>query len=198
MEQHAGNLGDMALAGKGNGRRGRRWRIAAWGTAAALLLLPLIAMQFTEEVNWTVGDFVFAGVLLFGSLGAYELAASASGSRVYRAGAGVAIVAALLLTWVNAAVGLTDSAADGLYLGVVAIAILGGLAVRFRAVGMVWVMLTAAIAQVLIGVGALVMGLVPDFNPPAEILGLTAFFAALWLVSAWLFRAAARGVTRAD
>ena len=33
-------------------------------TIAALLCLPLIAMQFTEEVNWTLSDFVIMGILL--------------------------------------------------------------------------------------------------------------------------------------
>lgn len=30
-----------------------------------LLAVPLIAMQFTNEVNWTVFDFAIAGTLLF-------------------------------------------------------------------------------------------------------------------------------------
>lgn len=41
-------------AGRDIGRRARRWRIAAWGTAALLLVLPLVAMQFTDEVDWDV------------------------------------------------------------------------------------------------------------------------------------------------
>ena len=39
-------------------------RLLAWGAAAALLLLPLVAMQFTEEVNWTVFDFLVFGSML--------------------------------------------------------------------------------------------------------------------------------------
>ncbi len=32
-----------------------------------LLLIPLIAMQFTAEVNWNTADFLVAGVLLLGT-----------------------------------------------------------------------------------------------------------------------------------
>ena len=36
-------------------------------TAVILLLIPLIAMQFTDEVNWTLFDFVVMGILLLGT-----------------------------------------------------------------------------------------------------------------------------------
>ncbi len=39
----------------------------ALGTAV-LLLVPAVAMQFTEEVAWGLGDFVAAAVLLFSIL----------------------------------------------------------------------------------------------------------------------------------
>ena len=32
---------------------------------SSLLLIPLIAMRFTDEVNWSKSDFVVAGILLF-------------------------------------------------------------------------------------------------------------------------------------
>ena len=35
--------------------------------AAILLLIPFIAMQFTNEVNWTLADFAVAAVLLLGT-----------------------------------------------------------------------------------------------------------------------------------
>jgi hypothetical protein len=50
-------------------------RLIVWAIIVALILLvPLVAMQFTDEVNWTPSDFVVAGVLLFGSALIYELA----------------------------------------------------------------------------------------------------------------------------
>ena len=39
-------------------RSGGPWRFVGWGIAASLLLLPLFAMQFTPEVNWTASDFI--------------------------------------------------------------------------------------------------------------------------------------------
>ncbi len=31
----------------------------------SILLIPLVAMQFTAEVSWTLSDFVIMGVMLF-------------------------------------------------------------------------------------------------------------------------------------
>ena len=61
--------GGKTITGKtenGGGRRVGGWRIARWVAAALVLLLPLIAMQFTDGVNWDVADFLFAGALLVG------------------------------------------------------------------------------------------------------------------------------------
>lgn len=33
----------------------------------SLLMIPLIGMQFTSEINWSIFDFVIAGFLLFGT-----------------------------------------------------------------------------------------------------------------------------------
>jgi hypothetical protein len=39
-------------------------RIVGWGTIVSLIVLPAVAMQFTNEVNWTIADFAFAIVML--------------------------------------------------------------------------------------------------------------------------------------
>ena len=59
----------------GSGRRRNRLSVALWGTAALMLLLPLLAMQFSDQWNWDPADFVLFGALLAGACGAYELAA---------------------------------------------------------------------------------------------------------------------------
>jgi hypothetical protein len=58
---------------------------------AALLLVPLVAMQFTEEVNWTLLDFAVAGCLLFGSGIAYVLLARSATHIAGHAAACIAV-----------------------------------------------------------------------------------------------------------
>ena len=85
------------------GRRRRiRWRIAAWGTAAALLCCcPWSRCRSPMKWSWGLADFVFAGALVVGVGVTYELAARRTGNRAYRAAVGVALAAAFLLVWVQ-------------------------------------------------------------------------------------------------
>lgn len=83
-----------------------RWRIAGWGAAAALLLAPLSAMQFTEEVNWTPFDFAVFGAMLAVAGGAFELVVRLTRRQAVRTVAGTAIAAAFLLAWAHGAVGI--------------------------------------------------------------------------------------------
>src|SRR4030066_762752 len=73
--------------------------------AAFILLLPLLAMQITDEVVWDLADFAVAGALLVGTGLLYELAARQTGNIAYRSAVGVAVVTALILVWMNLAVG---------------------------------------------------------------------------------------------
>lgn len=170
------------------GRRRGRWRNGLWAIAALLLLVPL-----ATGAPWTMSDYVFAAVLMFGSLGLYELAARLTGNTAYRTGAAIAIAATFLLVWVNAAVGITDSEADGLYfLLVPTVAFIGALVARFRPRGMAIAMFTAALTVVSITVVALIAGIVPAFNSAFEVLGIAGFFGMMFVGSGLLFREAAR------
>jgi len=77
-----------------------------WGLIAGLLLLPLIAMQFTREVAWDAADFAFAGVLLVGAGLIFELVAWRTKTLAWRLAIGGALVFAVLLIWADAAVGV--------------------------------------------------------------------------------------------
>ena len=183
-------------ADNGSGRRGRLWRLAPWMIAALILLLPLVAMPFTDEVDWDETDFIVMGAMLFCACGAYELAARMTGSTAYRAAVGVAVVAAFILIWMNLAVGIIgseDNPANLMYGGVLAVGLLGALLVRFRPKGMARASAATALAQALAGIIALIAGWgSTGANWPRVIVVLTGFFTALWLISAWLFRKAAR------
>ena len=69
----------------------------AWGAAAALMMLPLLAMQDTDHVKWDAADFAAFGAMLAGAGGAYELAARMTDNNAYRAATGVALAAAFAL-----------------------------------------------------------------------------------------------------
>ena len=164
---------------------------------ACLLLIPLVAMQFSTEVVWTVSDFVIAGGLLFGAGLSYLLVARLGSSASYRLGVGVAVVAGILLVWGNLAVGFIgnednpeDNPANLLYGGVLAVAFIGAIGARFRPQGMAYAMFAAALVQVLVPlVAALIWR--PEVNLGLlQVLVLNTAFALLWVASGWLLRRA--------
>lgn len=178
----------------GSGRRGNRLRMAIWGSATFLLLLPLAAMQFTDDVNWGLGDFITFGTLLAVACGTYELAARMTRNKAYRAAVGVAVAAAFLLVWVNLAVGIIGSEsnpANLMYGGVLAVGIIGAIIARFQPQGMALALIATAFAQAVVALIALLVSWEDPWNGPLEILALNGFFVALFAGSAWLFRRAA-------
>ena len=168
------------------GRSGTRLRMLAWGVAAALLFLPLLAMQVTNEVAWSLSDFVAAGILVGGVGLCFELVGRTTSSRMYQAAVGVALAGAFATVWINLAVGFIGSEGDPinlLYFGVLAVGVAGALLSRFRPLGMARAMVAVALAQALVAVVALVV----DPGLPGRV---SFALAALWLLSAWLFQRA--------
>ncbi len=82
-------------------------------TSAILLLLPLIAMQFTDEVNWTLFDFVVAGALLVGTGLMCELVIRKVNNLKYRNTICAALLIILLLIWAELAVGIFGTPFSG-------------------------------------------------------------------------------------
>lgn len=183
-------------AGNEGGRRGIPWRWIGWGGAGALLLVPLVAMQFTDEVNWTAFDFAFMGGLM-GLIGlGLELAARRTGDAAYRIGVAMALAASFLLVWINGAVGIIGDegqAPNWLFMVVIAVAFLGAIAAAFEPAGMAWAMRAAALVQ--IAVPFVAWAYWPLLRPAVlarEVIGSTVVFTAIWLTAAVLFRKAAR------
>lgn len=73
---------------------------------ALLLLIPLIAMQFTDEVTWTLFDFVVAGVLLLGTALMCEFIMRKIKNKDYQIGIIACTLVALFLIWAELAVGI--------------------------------------------------------------------------------------------
>lgn len=187
------NDADKAMTARAAGDAGRRWnpwRIAGWSLAAFLLLLPLVA-----GAPWTASDYVFATVLILSIGLPIELVVRKTSDPAYRAGAGMALAGMFLIVWLTGAVGIIgseDHAANLLYLGVLAIGLVGAFVARFRPGGLALVMAGVALALVGIAVAALVAGWGSE-GPvwPWEVVILNGFFAALFAGSAVLFRQAA-------
>ena len=163
--------------------------------AALILLLPLSAMRFTDEVVWNLADFAVTGGVLVGTGLLYEAAGRKTGSIAYRAAAGVALAAGLLLVWLNLAVGIIGdegNPANAMYIGVLAVGVVSALIARFQPHGMARALLATALAQAVVTAIALSAGLGAPASGPLEILMLNGCFVALFVGSAWLFRRAAQ------
>lgn len=162
---------------------------------ALILLVPLVVMQFTDELAWGLFDFVFAGTLLFGTGLTYELVVKRMGGRVYRVAAGAALGTAFMLIWTNLAVGVIGSeneSANWMYIGVLATGFIGALVARFRPAGMARALYATALVQALVTVIALIIGGMDGYpgSSVLEILAVNLFFGALWVCSALLFQRA--------
>ena len=79
----------------------------ALGTAL-LLSIPLIAMQFTEEVNWSPGDFIVMGILVF-CFGTLFVAIARVVEKKYRLLVGMLLLLAFLYVRAELAVGVFTS-----------------------------------------------------------------------------------------
>ena len=75
-------------------------------TAGALLLIPLVAMQFTSEVNWTALDFVVAASLLFGAGFLIEFVIRKVQQSNHRFALALGVLVFLILFWMELAVGI--------------------------------------------------------------------------------------------
>lgn len=69
-----------------------------------VLFIPLVAMQFSDEVKWDVVDFIAAGTLLvfFGYV--YKILTKSSNSKKRNAITGVIVFTSLIIVWAGIAV----------------------------------------------------------------------------------------------
>ena len=82
-------------------------------SSAILLLIPLIGMQFTDEVNWTLFDFMVGGALLFGTGLMCELVLRKINKIKYRIALCVVILVVFFFIWAELAVGIIGTPFSG-------------------------------------------------------------------------------------
>ena len=171
----------------------RRWGPVAWVAGGIMLASALIAGRYVGETNWVDG-LAQAGALLIGVGIVVELVSRKTGNAAYRTGVGLAIASALLLVWVNGAVGIIgseDNQANLMYAGVLLVGIIGTAASRLKPEGMARALFATAFAQALVAAIALVGRLGGSSSGPFEIVAGNGFFVALFVGSAMLFSKAA-------
>jgi hypothetical protein len=114
-------------------------------------------------------------------------------NTAYRFAAGLALAAAFLIVWLNAAAGLIgiedDDPANLLYVGVLAIGLIGALIARLRPRGLARALFATALAQAVVGAIALEL---PNTASSVQIVIVHGVFVALFAGAALLFRYAAR------
>lgn len=160
-----------------------------------LLLVPLVAMQFSDEMTWSVFDFVVAWILMAGAGVAYQLATRRAANLAYRAGVALAVATGFLLTWINLAVGVIgteNNPANLLYAGVLAIGVIGAVLARFRPQGMAQALFATAAAQALVPFVALLIWQPPVHPGVLGVFVLNGGFVLLFAGAGFLFRHAAR------
>lgn len=81
-------------------------RLLFWSELASLLVLRLIAMQFTDEVRWSAFDFTAAAFILAGTGVGIEVAVLSLTRPTVRAVAVMGIISCATFIWVDSAVGL--------------------------------------------------------------------------------------------
>ncbi|NBD95184.1 MAG: hypothetical protein GVY11_01750 [Gammaproteobacteria bacterium] len=176
------------------------WRALGWSAAACLLLLPLVAMQFTDEVAWRGGDFLFAALLIGGTGLALELAVRGSHDALSKLGFALVLAGAFLMVWINAAVGLIGASSNDvnvLYGLVLLVGFAIGALGRFRPPAMFRAALATAAAQVVLTLAALALGLGQPEMSVLALVAVNALFMPFWLGAALFFHLAGRS-PRAD
>ena len=80
---------------------------------AILLLIPLIAMQFTNEINWTIFDFVVMGILLLITGLLCEFVLRKVTKTKHKIALCLVILLAFIIVWAELSVGVFGTVFSG-------------------------------------------------------------------------------------
>lgn len=166
---------------------------------AAVLLIPLIAKFTVPDFGWSNGDFIAAYVMMFVPSLAFLVISHTAKNNEYKYALALALLGAFLMIWIGGAVGIIgteDNPANVVFFWVLVTGFLSSCLSMFRPVGMSRAMFLTAAAQVAAPIVAYFIW------PPTDgagawdpnilgVFGISYFFAAMFLVSAILFKRSA-------
>ncbi|MEO0790787.1 MAG: permease prefix domain 2-containing transporter [Bacteroidota bacterium] len=102
------------LAGiKNMHKKRKRWYLIMAVVISGLLLIPLTAMIFTQEVNWKLNDFLIAGLLMSSAGLMLEYIVRKIKTRENKIVLGIALLSAFVLLWAELAVGIIGTPIAG-------------------------------------------------------------------------------------
>jgi hypothetical protein len=82
-------------------------------TTAVVLMIPLLAMQFTTEVNWSAFDFLIMGSLLLCGGLIFRLVYNSSLTIIYKVALFISLILGFIIIWAQLAVGLFQHSLSG-------------------------------------------------------------------------------------
>ncbi|CDN73677.1 hypothetical protein [Elizabethkingia anophelis] len=79
---------------------------AIYSVVALLLIVPLIGMQFSKEIKWSLLDFIIAGFLLFTTAFSIDFIMRRVKTKAYQFITIALVLITLFLIWAELAVGI--------------------------------------------------------------------------------------------
>ncbi len=159
-----------------------------------LITIPLVAMQFSAQVVWSIFDFGLAWTLIFGAGFTFQLISKKTENFAYKIATGLAVFASLAILWVNGAVGIIGNESNPLNLlfgMVLLMVIFGSYIARLEPGRMSRVMLSTAVTHIIVTFSGTMIHL--GLNPGYSISGvfrITMMFSVVWVLSALFYRRA--------
>ncbi|HLO91985.1 MAG TPA: hypothetical protein VK172_12550 [Lentimicrobium sp.] len=160
--------------------------------AAAILIIPLVIMLTTDEMNWSVIDYIIVWLLLFGAGVTFRLLTRKKSRLTYRIGIGLAVLTGLFMMWVNLAVGIVGSgpnAANLMYAGILVIGMIGAIVSKFKPNGLANTLFIVATLNSMLCIFAVLMDKrAVGEDSTWQIIAFNCFFIVMWIASGLLIK----------
>ncbi len=159
--------------------------------AFLIIMIPLIAMQFTNEVVWTMSDFIIGWTILFSIGFAFQAIGRRAKNSSYKFATGIAAFTTLFVIWSNLAVGIIgneDNPLNLMYFGVVLLMVFGSYIAQLKAKAMSRVLFASAVLHALVSIIGL--SIFSTQNPGYTIVNvaiLNVVLVTMWAVSGLLY-----------